>query len=100
MAMRLDSTSLSVEALARAAWRRGDLATAAEQYAVLGARREFGWEGAEGTWRAPYWLGLIEEARGDRAAARRAWTTFVAQYPAPGSTGVALDDARRRLGVH
>jgi tetratricopeptide (TPR) repeat protein len=98
-AYRVEPSASALETLARAAWRRGDLAGAAARYTQLAALSKFGSEEAEGPRRALYWLGLVEEARGDHAAARRAWGAFVARFPEPGSDGITLADARWRLAA-
>jgi hypothetical protein len=93
----LDTTKHVLESLAYGAERAGDLARAAELYARLGAGVEFGWEGQLFWQTAPYRLGRVEEARGNRAAAITAYERFTARWAQGDSALVSLADARKRL---
>jgi tetratricopeptide (TPR) repeat protein len=92
-----DSTAYTLESLAFGVAASGDLDRAAALYTHLGSAAVFGWEGQQYNRLAPYWLGRIEERRGNRAAAVRAFQTFVEAWQQADPDLVALVDARSRL---
>lgn len=99
LASRLDSSNVMLESLAYAAEGAGDLSRASELQSVLARSKDFGWEGERPKLLAPYRLGRIEEARGNRTAAVRAYEWFVARWAHGDSTVIPLADARRRLAA-
>jgi tetratricopeptide (TPR) repeat protein len=92
-----DSTAYTLESLAFGVAASGDLDRAATLYTHLSNGADFGWEGQQYHRLAPYWLGRIEERRGNRAAAVRAFQTFVEAWQQADPDLVALADARSRL---
>ena len=99
LALKLDSTRYVLESAAYGAERSGNLAEAAQLYEALARGLEFGWEGQQSWELAPYRLGLIQERRGDKAAAQAAFRELVARWPGGDSELGVLADARRRLGL-
>jgi serine/threonine-protein kinase len=96
-AFGLDSTKYALESLAHATMASGDLSTSTKLYERLASGHEFGWEPQQ-YWRfAPYWLGVVYEARGDRRLALEAYHRLLREWPGADSTLPVIKAAKRRL---
>ena len=96
-AFRLDSTKYALESLAHGAAATGDLSTAAARYEKLAAGQEFGWEPQQ-YWRfARYWLGVVQETRGDRQLAIESYRRFLSEWEGADPALPVIRDARRRM---
>jgi DNA-binding SARP family transcriptional activator/tetratricopeptide (TPR) repeat protein len=93
-AVRLDSTTLTLEGLARAAVAADQLDRGALLFAELGRNPAIGWEGQE-HWRlASYQLGCLEGSRGRVDAAMDAFRAFLEVWPGASADIVPVRDAR------
>jgi len=95
--IRADSSAYTLESLAFGVAAAGDLDRAAQLYRELDRPAVFGFESQQYSRLAPYWLGRIEERRGDAIAAIRAFEAFVAAFSRADPDLVPLVDARVRL---
>ncbi|MCC6772603.1 MAG: tetratricopeptide repeat protein [Gemmatimonadaceae bacterium] len=100
-ALRADSTALARESLAHALAAAGDLGPAIELYRRIDGTPEFGWEGQERWYLAPYDIGVLEEARSDTVAALAAYGRFLARWRGGDAALPLVTEVRgrvRRLG--
>lgn len=96
-ALRADSNATTLESLAYAVARAGELDRATHLYEELAAGVEFGHEHQEPIRMAPYWLGRIHEQRGDPAGAARYYERFLELWREAEPSLPVLVDARTRL---
>jgi hypothetical protein len=95
--MRFDSTRFTLESLAYGAAAGEGLDRAAALYEGLGLGTEYGWEAQEYARTARYWLGRVQERRGDVDAAGRAYERFLEEWRGTDAELVLTQDARARL---
>jgi DNA-binding SARP family transcriptional activator/tetratricopeptide (TPR) repeat protein len=96
-AFHLDSTKYALESLAYATAASGDLRAAAGLYNRLATGDEFGWEPQQ-YWRfARYWLGVVQERRGDTRLALESYRRFVHDWPGADASLPVVRDAQRRV---
>lgn len=96
-AMRLDSSALTLEGLARASAAAGQVDRALALYAELSHAPQFGWEGQEPWQMARYHMGCIEAARGNEEAAANAFRALLDLWPDASAELVPVRVARAYL---
>jgi len=96
LALTLDSTEFVMEEVANDALANHDLGTANRLYRKLEEDRGCCFEGSALHSEAPYWLGRVAEARGDRASAVAEYDTLLTQWSSADSGIAVLRDARAR----
>ena len=96
-AMRLDSSALMLEAVARASAAAGQRDRAVGLYAALAHEPQFGWEGQEPWQMARYHIGCIEGVRGRTAAAEDAFRAFLTVWPEASAELIPVQVARAAL---
>ncbi len=96
-ALHADSNNFTLESLAYALVRAGDLERAAASYRQIALDREFGWEAQEYWHVALYELGRVEEMRGATEAAADAYERFLSLWQDGDPDLPTVVDARARL---
>jgi DNA-binding SARP family transcriptional activator/tetratricopeptide (TPR) repeat protein len=97
VALRLDSSAVTLESLANAVASAGDLERATALYDELASTPIFGFEAQEDWRMAPYWLARLAERRGDTSLAARNYERFLEAWSEAEPSLPILLDARDRL---